>query len=338
MKVIDIDKSIGTVLCHDVTQIIPGQYKGAKFKKGHIIKEEDIPILLSMGKKHLYVYETGENMLHENEAALCLRDMCISEYMTESEIREGKIELMSTVRGFFKVDRERLMKINSQDELMIATLKDGDVDVGKKIAGMRVIPLVIEKEKLESAKELIGDEPLLKIYPYKIKNFGMVVTGSEVYNNIVDDKFSPVVENKLLKFGVSLVEKIYCDDDKNMIVDAIKKLRDKNVDMIICAGGMSVDPDDMTPSSIIESGADVVSYGSPLLPGAMMLIGYFDNDIPILGLPGCAMYASATAFDVMLPKVLAKVKWTKEEIAELGYGGLCQNCKVCHFPNCAFGN
>lgn len=123
-----------------------------------------------------------------------------------------------------------------------------------------------------------------------------------------------------------------------MIVDAIKKLRDKNVDMIICAGGMSVDPDDMTPSSIIESGADVVSYGSPLLPGAMMLIGYFDNDIPILGLPGCAMYASATAFDVMLPKVLAKVKWTKEEIAELGYGGLCQNCKVCHFPNCAFGN
>ena len=165
----------------------------------------------------------------------------------------------------------------------------------------------------------------------------MVVTGSEVYNKIIDDKFSPVVENKLLKFGVSLVEKIYCDDNKNMIVDAIKKLRDKNVDMIICTGGMSVDPDDMTPGSIIASGANVVSYGSPILPGAMMLIGYFDNDVPIMGLPGCAMYAAATAFDVMLPKVLAKIKWTKEEIAELGYGGLCQNCKVCHFPNCNFG-
>lgn len=214
MKVIDVVNAVGTVLCHDITQIIPGQYKGAKFKKGHIIKEEDIPILLSMGKKHLYVYETGENMLHENEAALCLRDMCISEYMTESEIREGKIELMSTIRGFLKVDRDRLMKINSQDELMIATLKDGDVDEGKKIAGMRVIPLVIEKEKLENAKKLIGDEPLLRIYPYKIKNFGMIVTGSEVYNKIIDDKFSPIVENKLLKFGVSLVEKIYCDDDK----------------------------------------------------------------------------------------------------------------------------
>ena len=163
MKIIDTENALGTVLCHDVTQIIPGQYKGAKFKKGHVIKEEDIPILLSMGKKHLYVYETGENMLHENEAALLLRDMCINEYMSESEIREGKIELMSTIRGFFKVDRERLKKINSQDELMIATLKDGDVDIGKKVAGMRVIPLVIEKEKLENAKKLIGDEPLLKI-------------------------------------------------------------------------------------------------------------------------------------------------------------------------------
>ena len=193
MKVIDTEKAVGTVLCHDITQIIPGQYKGAKFRKGHVIKEDDIPILLSMGKKHLYVYEINENMIHENEAALFLRDMCISEYMSESEIREGKIELLSTVRGFFKVDKERLKKINTQDELMIATIKDGDVDVGKKIAGMRVIPLIIEKEKLENAKKLIGDEPLLKIYPYKIKNSGMVVTGSEVYNKIINDKFSLIL-------------------------------------------------------------------------------------------------------------------------------------------------
>ena len=337
MKKINVEDAVGTILCHDLTQIIPGLMKDARFRKGHVIKEEDIPILLSMGKKHLYVYEVGPNMVHENDAALFLRDMCKNEYMDETEIKEGKIELISSIRGYFKVDRERIKKINTQDELMIATLKDGDVDVGKKIAGMRVIPLVIEKEKLENAKKIIGDEPLLSIHPYKIKNFGMVVTGSEVYNKIIDDKFSPVVENKLLKYGVRLKNKIYCDDNKEMIVNAIKTLREQEVEMIICTGGMSVDPDDMTPGSIIESGAFVVSYGSPILPGAMFLIGYFDDDTPILGLPGCAMYAANTAFDVVLPKVLAKIKWTKEELAELGYGGLCQNCKICHFPNCNFG-
>ncbi|MBR1844918.1 MAG: molybdopterin-binding protein [Lachnospiraceae bacterium] len=338
MKIIKVEDAVGTVLCHDITQIIPGEFKGAKFKKGHVIKEEDIPILLSIGKKHLYVYEVDENMIHENDAAIMLRDMCINEYMSETEIKEGKIELKSTIKGFFKVDRDRLKKVNMQDELMIATIKDGDVDADKKIAGMRVIPLVIDKKKLIDAKMLIGSEPLLKIYPYKIKTYGLIVTGSEVYNKLIDDKFSPVVENKLLKFGVTLAKKIYCDDDKDMIVKAIKELKDLSVDMIICTGGMSVDPDDMTPSSIIESGAKVVSYGSPMLPGAMLLIGYFENDMPILGLPGCVMYAASTVFDAILPKTLAKIKWTKEELAELGYGGLCQNCKVCHFPNCTFGN
>ena len=338
MRVIDIEKAIGTVLCHDITQIIPGQFKGAKFKKGHVIKSEDIPILLSMGKKHLYVYEINENMLHENDAALFLRDMCINEYMTESEISEGKIELRSSIRGYLQVDRKRLKLINMQDELMIATIKNGDVDVGTKIAGMRIIPLVIEKEKLERAREIVGSEPILSIHPYLIKNFGLVMTGSEVYNKLIDDKFSHIVENKLLKYGVTLSKKIYCDDDKDMIIGAINELKNNYVDMIICAGGMSVDPDDMTPSSIIESGAEVVSYGSPLLPGAMMLIGYFEDDVPILGLPGCAMYAAATAFDVVLPKILAKIKLTKEELSDFGYGGLCHNCKICHFPNCSFGN
>ena len=337
MKLIKVEDSVGSIICHDLTQIIPGQIKDARFKKGHVVKEEDIPVLISMGKKHLYVYEASSDMLHENDAALILRDMCINEYMSESEIKEGKIELKSTIKGYFQVDKERLKIVNSQDELMIATIKDGDVDVGQKIAGMRVIPLVIEKKKLEDAKKLVGNEPLLKISPYKIKSFGMVVTGSEVYNHIIDDKFSNIVENKLIKYGVKLTKKIYCDDDKEMIVNAIHELKKDNVDMICCTGGMSVDPDDMTPSSIIASGANVISYGSPLLPGAMLLIGYFDDDTPILGLPGCVMYSAATVFDVVLPKVLAKIKWTKSDLAELGYGGLCQNCKICHFPVCSFG-
>ena len=338
MKLIDVENSIGTVLCHDVTQIIPGKYKDARFRKGHIISEEDIPILLSMGKKHLYVYEVDEKMLHEDDAARILCDLCVNKYMSESEIKEGKIELKSNIRGYLRVDRERLKKVNMQDEIIIATRKDGDIDVGQKIAGMRVVPLVIEKQKLETVKKIVGAEPLLSISPYQIKNFGMITTGSEVFNGIIDDKFSKIVENKLLKYNVKLNKRILCDDNKEDIVKAIFDLKKENVDMIICTGGMSVDPDDVTPSAIKSSNIDVVTYGSPLLPGAMFMIGYFDDGTPVLGLPGCVMYAASTVFDVVLPRVLAKIRWTKEEIAELGYGGLCQNCKICHFPNCNFGN
>lgn len=337
MKLIDVKDAVGTILCHDLTQIIPQKFKGVKFKKGHVIKEEDIPILLSMGKKHLYVYEVDDTMFHEEEAAYELLLMCKNDYMAETSVKEGKIELKCTARGFLKVDRNRLKRINMEDELMIATVKDGDVKVDDRIAGMRVIPLVIKKDKIKKIKELIGSEPILAIHPYKIKNFGMVVTGSEVYNHIIEDKFSSVVENKLSNYDVKLIEKIYCDDDKEMIKKAISDLKKKGAELICCTGGMSVDPDDMTPSAIIESDVNVVSYGSPLLPGAMLLIGYFEDSTPILGLPGCVMYASNTVFDVVLPKILAKIKWTKDELAELGYGGLCHNCEVCHYPNCTFG-
>lgn len=338
MKLIKIEDAVGTILCHDMTQIIPGKIKDARFRKGHIVRVEDIPVLLSMGKKNLYVYEVEPDMVHEEDAAHILCSLCKNEYMSETEVKEGKIELKSDIKAFLKVDRKRLKLANMQDEIMIATIKDGNVEAGQKIAGMRVIPLVIKKEKLDKLKTLVGDEPLLKLNPYKIKNFGLVVTGSEIYNGIIEDKFSDVVENKLQKYGVKLIKKIFCDDDKEMIKNAISELKNEGSELICCTGGMSVDPDDMTPSAIIESKVNVVSYGSPLLPGAMLLIGYFDDETPILGLPGCVMYAANTVFDVVLPKVLAKIKWTKDELSELGYGGLCQNCETCHFPNCQFGS
>ena len=338
MKVIDVKDAIGQVLCHDMTQIIPGKTKDARFRKGHIIKEEDIPILLSMGKKNIYVYEMNENMLHENDAAIILKNMCINENMYETEIKEGKLEIKSSIKGYFRVDKERLEKANMTDDITIATLKDGNVEKDQKIAGMRVIPLVIEKEKLLRLQKDIGDKPLFEILPYKIKKFGLVVTGSEVYNKIIEDKFAPVIEKKLSDFNVEMVDKIYCDDDLEMIKSAILKLKSLGAELICCSGGMSVDPDDKTPDAIKESGAKVITYGTPFLPGAMFLLGYFDDGTPVLGLPGCVMYAKNTVFDVYLPKVLSKIKLTKRDFAHLGYGGLCKQCEVCHFPNCTFGN
>ena len=338
MKKVSVENAIGMVLCHDMTQIIPGEYKDAKFRKGHVIVKDDIPVLLSMGKKHIFVYELDEKMLHENDAAKVLCDICISENLTMSDVKEGKIMLKSKIKGYLSIDKERLKKANMHNDIVISTIKNGNIEEGESVAGMRVIPLVIEKTKLDDVKLAVGNEPLIKVYPYKIKKFGIVVTGSEVQDKIIEDKFSPVVENKLKKFGVNLIDKIYSGDNKEKIVESIKDLKDKGAELICCTGGMSVDPDDMTPSAIIESGAKVVTYGAPFLPGAMMMLSYFDDDTPIIGLPGCVMYASTTIFDVLLPKILAKLKWTKEEIIELGYGGLCKQCKTCIFPNCSFGN
>ncbi|MBQ2204455.1 MAG: hypothetical protein II411_01000, partial [Lachnospiraceae bacterium] len=209
MKKVNVEDAIGMVLCHDMTQIIPGEYKDARFTKGHIIKEEDIPVLLSMGKKHIFVYEVDENMMHENDAAACLKDMCISDNISYGDIKEGKIMLKSKIKGYLSIDKERLKKANMHNDIVISTVKNGNVEENETIAGMRVVPLVIEKSKIDDVRASVGNEPIIQVDPSKLKNLGMVVTGSEVAENIIEDKFSPVVENKLSKFGVKLIEKVY---------------------------------------------------------------------------------------------------------------------------------
>lgn len=160
---------MGHVLCHDMTQIIKDAYKDARFRKGHVVTEEDIPVLLRMGKENLYVYEMTPGMVHENDAA------------------------------------ERLLAVNGQDEVMIATRKGNTaVRKGDKLAGMRVIPLIIEEEKLRRAEEAAGDEPLLQLLPFVKKTACIVTTGSEVKKGLIQDTFTPVVE-KLQAYGIETI-------------------------------------------------------------------------------------------------------------------------------------
>lgn len=337
MKIIRTEDAVGAVLCHDMTQIIPGKYKDARFRKGHIVTEEDIPILLSMGKENIYVWEMKEGILHENDAALRMCDMCISEGMTRSEVKEGKIEIRSAVEGLFVVDTEKLNQINAIDDLMIATIHGNTlVRPNDKLCGTRVIPLVIEEEKLKAAEKIVQGNPILSIVPLKLKKAGIITTGSEVYHGRIEDSFTPVVKKKLADVGIETVKHITIDDGMAKIVSAISEMRESDVDMIICTGGMSVDPDDNTPGAIRRAGANIITYGAPILPGAMFLLGYFD-DMPIMGLPGCVMYAKATIFDIVLPRVAAGVKMTKQDFVKMGEGGLCLGCENCNFPNCGYG-
>ena len=342
MKLIKTEDAVGHVLCHDITQIIKGVTKDAVFRKGHIVTEEDIPVLLSVGKENLYVWEKEEGMLHENDAAEILRQICQGEHMHPSDVKEGKIELIADIDGVLKIEREKLRKVNSLGEIMIAS-RHGDFPVkkGDKLAGTRVIPLVISEEKMQHAKDVTAGGVIFNILPYKKKKAGIVTTGSEVYYHRIKDTFTPVIEEKLAEYDIEIGGHEICNDDPQMIENAIRSLLADGCNMIVCTGGMSVDPDDRTPYAIRQVTGEIVSYGAPVLPGAMFLLAYYREEgkevIPVLGLPGCVMYSKRTIFDLVLPRLTVGEILTAEDLNILGEGGLCLNCSECTFPNCGFG-
>lgn len=338
MKLIKTEEAVGHVLCHDMTQIIPGEFKGPRFRKGHIVTEEDIPVLLSMGKENLYVWEKTEGILHENEAAERLAALCRNENMNASEVKEGKIELRAAIRGLFRVDSKRLNAVNRIDELMIATRHGNTVvQPGDKLCGTRCIPLVIDEKKLIAAETAVGKKPILELLPFKLRTAAVITTGSEVYHGRIEDKFTPVLAQKLAAYGIQMRNHVTTDDGLDYVTQAIADMRAKKPDLILCTGGMSVDPDDNTPGAIKKSGARIVTYGAPVLPGAMFLLGYYGDGMPIMGLPGCVMYAKATIFDLVLPRIAAGIKLTRRDFTTMGEGGLCLSCDSCHYPICPFG-
>lgn len=338
MKLMKTEEAVGQILCHDITQIIKGVTKDAVFRKGHVIREEDIPVLLSVGKDNIYIWENDETMLHENDAAQILYDICKSDYMHPSDVKEGKIEVIADCDGVLKINRELLKGINSLGEMMIAS-RHGDFPVkkGDKIAGTRVIPLVIEREKMEKAKEVAGDNKIFRIMPYLKKKVGVVTTGNEVFYGRIQDTFTPVIVEKVSEYGAEIIAHEISNDEHENIATCIRKLLEQGADMIICTGGMSVDPDDKTPAAIRDVADEMITYGAPVLPGAMFLLAYYGKNIPIMGLPGCVMYAKRTIFDLVLPRIMAGEILKAEDFHVLGEGGLCLSCPVCTFPNCGFG-
>ena len=349
MKLVRTEDAVGIALCHDITQIIRGVTKDAVFRKGHIVTEEDIPVLLSIGKEQLYVWEQEDGMLHENDAAKILCSLCMGEHMGSSEVKEGKIELTAQCDGLLKVNTEAMRAVNALGQMMIAS-RHGNVPVkkGDKLAGTRIIPLMIEEEKMAAAKEaafsVTGGKPILSLLPFHSKKAGIITTGNEVYYGRIEDTFTPVLVEKLREYDVEVTGHEIRNDDDQKVTAAILKMIDEGADIICCTGGMSVDPDDRTPLAIKNTGARIVSYGAPVLPGAMFLLAYYTVEdgprprtVTIMGLPGCVMYARRTIFDLALPRVMADDEITAGELADLGEGGLCLNCPVCTFTNCGFG-
>ena len=324
MKLIDTKDAVSYTLCHDITQIVKGKVKDAVFRRGHVVTEEDLPILLSVGKDHIYVLEESDkDLMHEDDCAQYMIDLTIGENMSFTPVKEGKMELVSEIDGYLTVDAHLLHRINMLDDLMLASIQGNSVvKKGTKIAGMRIIPIFVKKSQMEELRDLIGDKKLFEIKPFVRKTAGIVTTGNEVYHKRIKDEFTPVVKEKLSKYGVEVIghETVY--DDTEMIANAIRKLKDMGCELILCTGGMSVDPDDLTPKAISITAQKYVTYGTPVLPGAMFALSYFEDGTPIMGLPGSVMYCEKTVFDLILPRALANVETDKRTIASFGHGGL----------------
>lgn len=336
MKKINIEDAVGLELCHDVTAMYDG-FKGAAFKRGHIIRKEDIPKLLDYGKKTVFVWEDTAGEIHEEDAARRMAAMAQVDGAHYTEPNEGKVLLMADRRGMFRVNRNLLKKLNSIGDITISTLPDHyPVEAGARLASLRIVPLVTKEQQIIEAEALCAEAELFKLRPYRHMNIGVIITGSEIYSGRIKDKFEPVVRKKMVQYPSDIIGVSICDDELEMIVSAAKRQLEDGAQLLIFTGGMSVDPDDLTPSAIRALGAEVVSHGVPAQPGNMTLVAYL-GDVAILGVPGAAISLPTTIFDVLLPQIFAGDKLSKEELIQLGDGGLCQLCPVCRWPNCTFG-
>ena len=338
MKKIKIEDAVGMVLGHDVTQIIPGQFKGPKFKRGHLIREEDIPEFLKIGKEHVYVMDVKAGAVHEDDAALRLGKAFSGENIDLTGPSEGKVTFHSKINGLLKINLPLLSRINLSGNIILSTIhRNTPCTPGAVVGATRIIALTAPEKQIEKAESWCKKNgSVIEILPYRTLNIGVVVTGSEFFHGRTEDRFDDRVGNKIAHLGSRVLKKRVVPDDADQISRALSELKNDQVDLILVTGGLSVDPDDVTRAGIKKAGTKIIFYGTPVLPGAMFLYGML-GEKPILGLPACVFYHSATLFDIVFPRILAGEVFTKREISLLGHGGFCQNCDPCHFPICPFG-
>lgn len=337
--IVPVEQAVGMVLPHDITEVVKDTFKGRAFRKGHIIREEDIEHLRRLGKEHIYVLQLGPDEIHENEAALQMAEALAGNGVTYStEIVEGKVSLKAAQDGLLKIDREALYRFNLLGEVMCATLQDNTpVRKGEQVAASRLIPLVAPRQVVNEAVAIAKNGvPIVRVLPLATVRAGLVITGNEVFYGRIQDRFEQVLRDKLAGLGSTVGMVQFAPDDPDQIAAAIHTCLEEGAELIVTSGGMSVDPDDVTRLGITMAGAEAVVYGTPVLPGAMFLVGRI-GAVPVLGVPACGMFHKITVLDLVLPRILTGEAIGREQLAQLGHGGLCRNCTTCQYPVCSFG-
>ena len=322
LKVVPVEEAVGLPLAHDITEIVPGKRKGPLFRRGHIVRPEDVSKLLDVGKAHLYIMDLEKGELHEEDAARRLAKAAAGPDIRLTDPVEGRVNLVAEISGLLKVDAEKLYRFNDLGDLMLATLPSNRyVKKGDVLGGTRTIPVVVKEDLVKKAEALCKEKPVVSIVPVPSRRIHLIVTGSEVFTGRIKDGFEPVVRRKVAEMGSDLEAVKLAPDDPAKIAAHIKDSYQTGAELILVSGGMSVDPDDLSPEGIRQSGASLECHGFPVLPGSMFLMAYL-KETPILGLSGCVIHDPVTAFDILLPRLLAGEKVTRSDIIELGHGGL----------------
>lgn len=338
LKKVRIDKAVGMALGHDVTKVVPGEFKGPGFRRGHLIKEEDLPALHDIGEEHVYVMELGDDEVHEEDAALRIAEAISGPNLEIGAPSEGKVEIRAESTGVLSINTSLLEDVNALEETIVATLHDHTVcQVGTVVAATRIIPLFTAETKVCRIERMCQERgKIVEVAPFEQKRIGVVITGTEVFEGRIRDGFGKVIQRKAAEWGSFVSRQVIVPDDADQVALAVSDMGKQGCDVIVVCGGFSVDPDDVSVEGIIRSGTKTVSYGAPVLPGAMFFYGMW-QDIPVLGAPACVIYSPRTILDLILPRVLAGERLSREDIVSLGHGGLCLGCDQCSFPVCPFG-
>lgn len=339
IKTIKLKDAVGTKLAHDITEIRPGEFKGAAFHKGHTVCDEDLCRLQKLGKNHLYLIDLEADEIHENEAAAIMAKALSGKGVVwKNKPREGKIGLKAERDGLLSIDTASLAAFNMIEEVMCATLHNHTlVKAGELVAATRAIPLVMKRAPIERAAAIAGKNGgVVSVRSLKKGKAGLIITGNEVYHGLIEDRFAPILTRKLTDLDCEVDRISFAPDDTEIIRQAICAHIERGIDLILLSGGMSVDPDDVTRKGILLAGADVIHYGAAALPGAMFLVAYIGK-VPLIGVPACGLHHRTTVLDLVLPRILAGDKIGQKELAFLGHGGLCRDCPECSYPHCAFG-
>jgi len=348
LRLVPVEQAVGARLVHDMTRIEPGVSKEAVFVRGQIVGAGDVCRLQRMGRHHLYVADGDEKELaawvHEDEAAMAFaQGISGPGVQPVLPVREGKVNMAAERDGLLVVDTDRLEAFNLVPDIMAATRRDGSlVKRGMRIAGTRAIPLHLRRDRFAKALHLLDDGPLLSVVPLAPSRIGVLVTGTEVFQGLIEDKFEPVITRKALALGGSISRTIFAPDNAGKIRDGVLDLLAAGSDIIITTAGMSVDPDDVTRKGLAQAGAIDLLYGAPLLPGTMLLLGRIPKPeggfARLIGVPACALFFKTTSLDLVLPRVMAGLEVTRLDLARMGHGGMCMECKTCTFPKCPFGH
>lgn len=338
MKKIKVEEAVGLPIFHDMTRIIPGQFKGVAFKRGHIIKEDDIAVLKAMGKENIYAGEIPEGFLHEEDCAVKIaKAICKAEDYEVSSVHEGKIDIYSKDNGIFKIDEEKLYELNDIEHISITcTYNNILVKKGEKILSERIIPLYTREENIIKLEKICEKGKLFEVKKLKNKKVHLIITGREVFQGTIEDRFYDALRPKIEEYGSEIVKVVKVPDDKEWIKAEINKSFEEGAEAIICTGGMSVDEDDVTPVAIKEVAEELVVHGVPVQPGNMFLLAY-SKGVPVMGIPTAAIFNKYTVFDIVYPLLASGEKLNKSFFMKLAIGGLCRKCEECHYPNCTYG-